>query len=79
MKPFSREALALLRHQAQDPALNPLGLSWSLIYHRVQALGWTVKKAFDTPQMSRSDAARIAAKNPYWRNFTLKTGSKNGV
>jgi len=78
MKPLSREALALLCHQAHDPALNPLGLSWSVIYRRVQVLHWSVEKAFATPQMSRSEAARIAAKNPYWRNFTLKTGSKNG-
>jgi hypothetical protein len=69
---LTREQLAILRAQAKDPEINKHNLKWEIIRERLQYRNWTIEDAFGKPAMSKSEAGRIAAQNPYWRNFTIK-------
>ena len=69
---LTRAELAILRAQAKDPAINKHRLKWEIIRERIQNRKWTIEDAFGKPAMSRSDAGRISAQKPHWRNFTIK-------
>jgi hypothetical protein len=75
---LTRKELALLRAQAKDLEINRHNLKWEIIRDRIQNRNWTIEDAFGKPAMSRSDAGRISAQKPHWRNFTIKE-SKNEI
>ena len=55
-----------------DRTRNIHNLKRHTILERIRIRGWTLEQALNTPVMTRSQAGKIAAKNPYWRNFTIK-------
>ncbi len=63
---------AELRAIAADRTRNIHNLSYRVIRDRISRRGWTLDDALNTPMMNRSQAGHRAAKNPYWRNFTIK-------
>jgi len=62
-----------IREAVRDKARNPLNLPQRIVWNRVMNRGWTLADALKTPMMNRSQAGHRAAKNPYWRNFTIKS------
>jgi len=60
-----------IRRLANDPELNPHGLSFITLYHRLIYNHWSLDKALGTPSISRSQAGRNARRNPTWNNFHL--------
>ena len=61
-----------LRKIALDRTRNIHSLEYRVIRDRIGRSGWTLEQALNTPQMTKSQAGHKAAKNPRWRNFTIK-------
>jgi hypothetical protein len=69
---LDKPSLEEIAEIARDPERNKLNLPHNTIRNRVRRLGWDMDRALNTPRMTRTEAARIAARNPLWRNFTIK-------
>jgi len=66
------ETIQAVRAALSDRTRNIHNLNRHTVYERIRKRGWTLEQALNTPVMTRSQAGQIAAKNPYWRNFTIK-------
>ena len=54
---------------ADDPEKNIHGLKARTIASRVYKDNWTVEQALTTPLISRTEAARMAAKKSHWSKW----------
>jgi hypothetical protein len=68
---YDRKFFAELRAIASDRTRNIHNLKYRVIRDRISRRGWTLEDALNTPQLTKSQAGHIAAKNPNWRNFTI--------
>jgi len=66
------ETIEAVREALRDSTRNIHNLKRHTVLERLRIRGWTLEQALNTPVMTRSQAGKIAAKNPNWRNFTIK-------